>query len=66
MQTGNVVQLFRDKRYGLIMTKGGESVHFHDKCLLDVGFGELSEGQEVNFLTQVTLKGLLGFEIRPA
>jgi len=66
MPTGKIVQLFRDKEYGLIEASDGAEVHFHSKCLRDVRFDELSEGQAVEFLMQITHKGLLGFEIRPA
>jgi cold shock CspA family protein len=66
MQKGKIVQLFRDKEYGLIRTKGGEDVHFHKQCLWGIRFDELCEGQAVKFWTQLTSKGLLGFEIRPA
>jgi len=66
MQTGNIVQLFRDKEYGKIKTKGGEAVHFHKNCLWGIKFDELSDGQEVKFQTQITRKGLLGFEVQSA
>jgi cold shock CspA family protein len=65
MQTGNIVQLFHDKEYGMIRTISGEEVHFHKNCLGSIRFDELIEGQEVEFFTQLTYKGLLGFEIRP-
>ena len=66
MQTGHIVQLFRDKEYGLIRTKGGEAVHFHKNCLWGIRFDDLVEGQLVKFFTQVTHKGLVGSEIGPA
>lgn len=50
---GYIVRLFRDKEYGLIRTKGGETVHFHETCLRGIGFDELSESQEVKFQTQI-------------
>ena len=65
MHIGNIVKLFRDKEYGVIRTKDGEDVHFHNHCLWDVQFNELMDGQEVEFEMQPTRKGFLGFQIRP-
>jgi len=65
MQTGHIVHLFRDKAYGRIRTQDGEEVHFHEHCTWGVKFDELREGQKVEFQTQLTLRGMLGSEVRP-
>ena len=65
MHRGNITQLFHDKEYGSIRTKGGDDVHFHKLCLWNTQFSDLIDGQEVEFELQTTRTGLLGFHIRP-
>lgn len=65
MHLGNIVKLFHDKEYGLIRTSTEEDAHFHKYCLWEVKFGDLSEGQDVEFEIQKTHKGSLAFHIRP-
>ena len=65
MHVGNVTKLFHDKEYGFIRTKNGEDLHFHKFCLWDIQFGELTEGQGVEFEIQSSYKCSLAFHIRP-
>lgn len=65
MQTGIISKLFHDKEYGKIRTENGEEAHFHKECLWDIQFGELTEGQAVEFEVQPAYKGYLAFHIRP-
>ena len=65
MQTGVISKLVQDREYGKIRTESGEDAHFHKNCLWNVEFEELTEGQEVEFVTQRTYKGFLAFQIRP-
>jgi cold shock CspA family protein len=66
MQTGNIAKLFPNKEYGFIRTNSGEDAHFHKFCLWNTQFGDLHEGQEVEFEIQPAYKGFLAFEIRPS
>ncbi len=65
MQKGNIIKLFREKEYGAILTNNGDEALFHKECLWDTQFGDLSEGQEVEFEIQNAHKGFLAFHIRP-
>lgn len=65
MQRGHISKLFPEKKYGLIKAAGGEDVHFHENCLWDIPFAELTEGQEIEFEMQPAYNGFLGFHIRP-
>ncbi len=64
MQRGIVSKLFRDKEYGKIRTSKGEDAHFHQECLWGIRFGDLTEGQKVEFEIQPSYKGFLAFQIR--
>ena len=64
MHQGNVTKLFPEKEYGLIKTTHGMDVHFHKYCLWDIQFGDLIEGQEVEFEIQASSKEPLAFHVR--
>ena len=66
MRVGSIAELFQDKKYGLIRTEDGEEIHFHEHCMWDTKFKDLKKGQKVEFETQRTYNGFLGFEIRRA
>ncbi len=65
MQTGTILKLFHDREYGKIRTNSGEEAHFNKRCLWDIQFVELMEGQVVEFEIQPSYKGYLAFHIRP-
>ena len=65
MHVGNISKLFHETEHGSIRTKEGEEAHFHKHCLWATQFGELKEGQEVEFEIQPSRKGQLAFQIRP-
>lgn len=62
---GNIIRLFPEKEYGTIMTSSGDEALFHNECLWNTEFADLSEGQEVEFEIQNAHKGFLAFHIRP-
>ena len=65
MFVGHITKLCHDKKHGLIRANDGEEIHFHQQCLWDIHFDELTDGQEVEFEIQSSRKGFLGFHIRP-
>jgi cold shock CspA family protein len=64
MKIGKILKLVRDKECGEIRINNGDDAHFHKNCLWDVPFGELSEGQEVEFEIEQSHKGYRAFHIR--
>lgn len=65
MQIGTILKLVHDGEYGKIRTNNGEEAHFHNGCLWNIQFTDLTEGQGVEFEVQPSYKGQLAFHIRP-
>ncbi len=63
METGRISKLFQEKRYGKILMQDGVEAHFHEQCLWNVRFDDLTEGQEIDFRVQRTHNGMLASEL---
>jgi len=66
MAKGTITRLIADRGYGYIQTKEGLDVFFHRNELVDVSYGSLREGQQVELEVIHTLKGLKAINVRPA
>jgi cold shock CspA family protein len=64
MQLGTILSLVSERECGRIKTNSGEEAHFHNSCLWNTLFSELSEGQDVEFEIQRSHRGFLAFHIR--
>ena len=66
MTKGTITRLIADRGYGFIQTEKNEYVFFHRNELVDVTYGSLREGQQVELEVIHTLKGLKAINVRPA
>jgi len=55
---GQVVRLVPDEGYGFIRRTDGDELYFNADNLVNVNFGQLSEGVEVKFIEEVAGEGL--------
>jgi CspA family cold shock protein len=66
MVTGTVKWFDDAKGYGFIApAEGGKDVFVHHSAINGTGFKSLSEGQEVEFETESTPKGLAAANVTP-
>lgn len=65
MTKGTITRLIADRGYGFIQTEKSEDVFFHRNELVDVTYGSLTVGQQVEFEVIRTLKGLKAINARP-
>ena len=49
MHTGKVKKIARERGFGFINDTDGRELFFHQSSLIDVGFDQLHEDQEVEF-----------------
>jgi CspA family cold shock protein len=49
MAVGKIKKLVQDKGFGFIQTDAGEDVFFHHSTVADMGFDNLTEGQQVEY-----------------
>jgi ribosomal subunit interface protein len=49
---GRVARLMAEEGYGFIRTPDGQEVYFHRNAVVNDGFGELQEGDEVRYVAQ--------------
>jgi cold shock CspA family protein len=54
---GRVLQLLPMQDYGRIKTPDGREIYFHRNSVLDPGFDELTEGDEVKFVEEAGEEG---------
>ena len=66
MTKGTITRLIAERGYGFIRTEKNEGVFFHRNELVDVTYGSLREGQQVELEVIHTLKGLKAVNVRPA
>ena len=56
--TGKITKLIRNRGYGFIRDKNGDSIFFHLKALKNIDFKSLEEGMSVEFETDMGSKGI--------
>lgn len=62
---GNIKKKVEGKNFGFIApVEGGKDVFFHENSLVDVAFGALEEGAEVEFETEETPKGINAVNVK--
>lgn len=64
MEKGRVKWFDDKKGYGFIETESGQEVFAHSKCIEEIGFKSLDQGDEVSFDIEEGKKGPLAARIR--
>lgn len=57
MLKGKIKRIIGDRGFGFIEAEDGKEIFFHQTGLVEVGFDELKEGDEVEFETEQSPKG---------
>lgn len=63
-QTGRIVQLNPEGNYGMIESSDGRLVYFDRSSLVDIDFGELREGDRVEFTEEAGEEGPAAASVR--
>ncbi len=66
MHTGKVKKIARERGFGFINDTDGRELFFHQSSLIDVGFDQLHEDQEVEFEVESSPKGPKAINIKVA
>jgi cold shock protein len=63
--TGTIKTLVTDKYFGFITAEGQEKdLFFHANSLVDVAFGDLKQGDQVSFETEMSPKGMNAVNVK--
>ena len=62
---GQINKLKNDRGFGFIRSEGGEDLFFHSSSVVDGGFDQLREGQEVTYDTESSPRGPRACNVRP-
>jgi len=64
MEKGRVKWFDDKKGYGFIESENGQEIFAHSKCIEEIGFKSLDQGDEVSFDIEEGKKGPLAAHIR--